>query len=89
MPGVESVTAACDHVCARTTDGDAFCWGNNVFGQLGNGTRTDSAVPVAVKDLANVTSMSAGCFHTCASLGNGAVKCWGRNDDGVLGVEPT
>jgi alpha-tubulin suppressor-like RCC1 family protein len=67
------------------------CWGANGDGQLGNGTRIGSLVPVAVGGLTSAgpgsaaTTVVAGSWHTCALLATGAPKCWGRNADGQLG----
>ena len=36
------------HSCAILDDGSAMCWGNNLYGQLGDGTNTNSNTPVAV-----------------------------------------
>lgn len=48
--GVEfaSVSAGFEHSCGVTTAGAAYCWGENVYGMLGDGTNTNSNVPVAV-----------------------------------------
>ncbi len=63
-----------------------MCWGDNSFGQLGNGTETTSNVPVSVSGLSSgVSAIAAGGYFTCALLANGAVKCWGANDLGELG----
>lgn len=81
---VTAVTAGSNHTCA-IVDGGARCWGYNEHGQLGNGTNTLSAVPVAVSGLpSGVTALSAGVHHTCAVM-NGGVKCWGQNVNGELG----
>src|SRR5690606_10448884 len=61
------------------------CWGCNGFGQLGNGTNTNSSTPVAVTGLSTVTLLGAGNDHTCALLVGGAVRCWGFNLFGNLG----
>ncbi|HUK57575.1 MAG TPA: hypothetical protein VLY20_13065 [Nitrospiria bacterium] len=73
-----------DHVCEVTSDRKAVCWGNNRYGQLGNGTTADSETPVEVSALSNVAVLAAGDGHTCAALTTGQVKCWGRNDQAQL-----
>ncbi len=61
-----TVTAGRQHSCVRRANATVACWGNNSFGQLGNGTTTPSAVPVTVTGLTDVVSLDAGGFHTCA-----------------------
>ncbi|MFE4706814.1 HYR domain-containing protein [Peribacillus simplex] len=60
-------------------------WGNNSFGQLGNGTNTSSNVPVPVSGLTNVVAIAAGVIHSLALLSDGTVWAWGGNTDGQLG----
>src|SRR5438445_10237670 len=75
------------HTCAVTTDGTIYCWGFNGNGQLGDGTRTNRAVPALVQAPAGVTfqAVSAGGQHTCAVASTGDAYCWGRNEFGRLG----
>src|SRR2546428_1957591 len=68
------------------------CWGENVEGQLGNGTTANpstgppgSSVPVAVSGITGAASITTGAYHTCVLLGDGTVRCWGRNGQGQLG----
>jgi len=71
---------------ALTWDGKLYTWGYNGFGQLGNGTSTDSFVPRPVSALtAPVVSFATGGFHTLALLNNGTLWAWGDNSSGELG----
>lgn len=67
-------------------DGQVYTWGNNSYGQLGNGTLTGSPVPLPVEGLSNVRSLSAGAFHVVAALQDGTVSAWGSNHYGQLGM---
>ena len=87
-----SITAGYFHTCAVLNTGAVNCWGDNVYGQLGNNTTTYSSAPVAVAaftDGATAVSITAGAYHTCAVLNTGAVNCWGYNGDGQLGNNTT
>ncbi|MEZ4681268.1 MAG: hypothetical protein R2932_44345 [Caldilineaceae bacterium] len=75
-----------DHNCARLVNGTVQCWGDNSQGQLGNGTRSASMVPVTVGGLSQpATALAAGFYHTCAVLLDGDIECWGDNARGQLG----
>ena len=91
---ITAISAGGDHTCAITSEAtnNAYCWGFNLIGQLGNALTTDSNIPVAVSTVGvlsgkTITAISAGGYHTCAltsDVTNNAY-CWGRNLEGQLG----
>jgi alpha-tubulin suppressor-like RCC1 family protein len=84
---VADISVGDSHACAVTASGEAWCWGNNNFGELGNGeTETESSVPVEVEGLgAGAVRVACGRSHSCALTGDGAVWCFGWNNDGQIG----
>ncbi|HEX2858305.1 MAG TPA: hypothetical protein VHO26_12650 [Propionibacteriaceae bacterium] len=82
--GVKQIAVGGAHACAITSSSTVVCWGDNQYGQLGDGTTTDRTRPVTVGGLSNVTAITASIGSTCAISG-GSVKCWGENDQSQLG----
>jgi alpha-tubulin suppressor-like RCC1 family protein len=78
------------HTCGITTDGRAFCWGDNEAGQLGNAANARGAKmspsPVAVDGSLRFHSIGLGFAHTCGVAADGRLHCWGSNGDGQLGI---
>ncbi len=77
------------HTCGVDSAGNAWCWGYNNHGQLGNNSTTEEHGPVQVQGLTDVIQISAGREHSCAVTGSGAIWCWGYNSYGQLGLGNT
>lgn len=83
-------TAGSAHACGVTESGEAVCWGNNTFGQLGDGLLfADQVVPGRVAGRIEFNRVSAGANHTCGAATDGALFCWGINDHFQLGNDTT
>jgi len=88
--GFASFSVGFRHTCARSTQGDIWCWGLNTSGQLGDGSGTSQATPVKVTGLPGTAiSVGAGTSHSCAVMITGSVSCWGNNTSGKLGNNST
>lgn len=83
---LERVSAGSAYTCGLTgRPGRAFCWGGNIFGQLGDNTFEQSKdLPVAVDTELTFSLMATGIGHTCALAGTD-LYCWGANSFGELG----
>jgi len=74
-----------NHTCGLTSAGQAYCWGWNPSGQVGDGSAIDRSVPVAISGGRTFTSLVAGAMHSCGLESSGAAYCWGLNWMGQLG----
>ncbi|MGE5704247.1 MAG: Ig-like domain-containing protein, partial [Clostridia bacterium] len=91
--GVTSITAAGNSSFALQTNGEAWGWGYNGSGQLGDGTTTNRSVPVQVKDpidntkqLKDVKKIQLSSSHVAAMKNDGTLWTWGLNAWGQLGI---
>ena len=78
-PPVASVDVGNIHTCALSITGNAYCWGFNDFGQLGDGSTTGSLTPVLVSGGIRFSSISTRGGHTCGVTSVGDMYCWGEN----------
>jgi len=88
------MAAGSGHTCIVNEDGEAYCWGQNYDGQLGNAETADDyddfseIVAVDTNGVLNgkkLNTISAGAVHTCAVDVEGKIYCWGRGSNGQLG----
>lgn len=95
LTGVAQVSAGHTSTCAVLSNGQARCWGENGWGQLGDDTTADRLRPVVVTDesgtgpLTGVAEVSVGYDQTCARLIDGQIRCWGGRPAVVLDTAGT
>jgi len=83
---VRAIATAGSFTLALMADGTVKAWGNNDYGQLGDGTIETRLTPVTVAGLGGaVRAIAAGTWHTVALMFDGTVKAWGRGDLGQIG----
>jgi alpha-tubulin suppressor-like RCC1 family protein len=83
--GIEPLGAEVDTICA-VRDGQAFCWGRNDYGQVGDQSMVTQGAPVPVVGLrGQVRSVNGGATHFCAVTAPNNIECWGRGEEGQLG----
>jgi alpha-tubulin suppressor-like RCC1 family protein len=86
LGGVEAIAAGGSHGLALKEDGSVWAWGDNFFGELGNGrTETRSPEPVRVRGLEGVRAIEGGGSFSLALKDDGTVRAWGYNFFGQLG----
>lgn len=86
----KSIAYSYSHVCALTSTSAVYCWGNDIYGQLGDSSRGngkgDDPGERAIKvDIPAATQVAVGDDFSCALLADGTISCWGRNVSGQLG----
>jgi alpha-tubulin suppressor-like RCC1 family protein len=80
-----SIAGGLMHTCGVTRDEEAFCWGWNSVGQLGDGSTTARFEPTRISGYLDFASISAGLEYTCGTRKDGTAYCWGANEYGQLG----
>ncbi len=89
IPPAAQIAVGEGFACARLSDGSLRCWGDNAYGQLGEGAPTDGPhpAPVTVALSSDVVDVAAGRANpsACATKKDGTIWCWGANFRGVLG----
>jgi alpha-tubulin suppressor-like RCC1 family protein len=75
--------------CGVTPSGSVYCWGYNIYGQIGDGSTSSRLAPVAVLGGVTFAAASPGSYHTCALDTSGAAYCWGYGANGRLGNNST
>jgi alpha-tubulin suppressor-like RCC1 family protein len=77
------------HSCARTVAGRVYCWGQNTYGQMGDGQASGTADVLTPREVTalgdQVAQLSVGFEHTCTLMKNGSLYCWGHNVYGEIG----
>ncbi|MFI5309783.1 MAG: hypothetical protein ACHQQ3_01005 [Gemmatimonadales bacterium] len=73
------------HQCGLTAAGQAYCWGRNSFGEVGDNSTTDRLSPVPVAGGLTFTSLSASSYNTCGVTPASQVYCWGWTGGGIMG----
>lgn len=80
---ISSSTVA--HTCGLKANGEVWCWGQGLYGRLGDGTGVNRLVPTLVSGGLKFTTISAGGGHTCGITADSSAYCWGLNSRGQLG----
>ncbi len=87
LSNITTIAGGNGHCLAMDSSGNVWAWGNNTYGQLGNGTNNVSSYPIQVSKPSGVTftAISGGWGHSIALDSNGKVWAWGHNTEGELG----
>ncbi|MBI4485093.1 MAG: RCC1 repeat-containing protein, partial [Acidobacteria bacterium] len=85
LTGVRAMAAGGNHALALLANGTVRTWGQNNFGQLGDGTTVNRSLPVGVAGLADVIAIAGGGTHSLALMSDRTVRAWGQNTFGQLG----
>lgn len=91
LPALQRISAGDDQYCGIDTSGNAYCWGGNYYGELGNGTRSDvqqlGSIVVGGLTFSQVDAaggLALPGIHTCGVTTGGVTYCWGANNSNQL-----
>jgi len=88
--GVQAISAGYAHTCTLSTSGVVSCWGNNSYGQLGDGSYADALTPKPITSLGSgIKTVSVGASATCVIDSQNRLLCWGRNAVQLFGLDTT
>jgi len=83
--GVATIVASHSSACAQTASNAVWCWGDNIYKELGSGVSgSSSATPTNIGP-PGTTSVSVGSQTICA-IAASVVYCWGKNSNGQAGA---
>lgn len=98
LTGITAIAASFEFSMALKSDGTVWVWGDDYYGQLGNGLPVMvpgvnyvgiNSVPKKLSALSDVAAISAGLFNAAAVKTDGTVWTWGINSWGQLGLGTT
>ncbi|HOM27233.1 MAG TPA: hypothetical protein PKV21_06980, partial [bacterium] len=85
LKNIIDIKAGAFHVLALAKDGTVWAWGDNEFGQLGDGTYIQRIFPVKTKEIKDIEKIVCGAFHSFAIDKKGNLYGWGKNWKGQIG----
>lgn len=86
-PNISAVATGYSFSLALTATGDLYVWGDNQYGQLGDGTLAQRALPIKVEGLRDpIEAIAVGRNHVLARQLDGQLLGWGNNDNGKVGI---
>jgi alpha-tubulin suppressor-like RCC1 family protein len=85
IAGAVSIKTGFYNTCATLADRTLRCWGENDFGEVGDGSVTSVSAPTQVADISGASAVAVGGWHSCALVADNSLRCWGLNDGGQLG----
>ena len=83
--GVKDLAGGWHSSCALLMDGSLKCWGQNNYGQIGDGSTSNRNTPTVVNVGGTVVAVQTARYTTCAILDGGTLKCFGENTNGQIG----